>query len=378
MRIVVTGLVATYPLGGVTWDYLAYVDGFRRLGHEILYLEDTGGWFYRPDAQTFSDDPAPKLRYLVAALLFAFVSHALRAQDYPAKPIRWIVPYPPGGTSDFVARLMAQKLTEAWKQPVLIDNRGGANGNIGTEMVAKAPPDGYTLLLVANAFTINQSVYTNLTFDAERDFAPITTVLAQPNVLAVHPSLPVKSVKEFIGLARARPGELNYASGGTGNNNHLAAELFARMAGVRFTHVPYKGMSLGISALLTGEVHFTFATLVSVSPHIKSGRMRVLAVTSAERVHSMPELPTVAQAGVPGYEAASWVGVLVPAKTPQQIVAKLHQEIVRILKMPEVNEQIARTGAEVLANTPEQFAALIRGDIKRYSELTKAIGIRLN
>ena len=319
----------------------------------------------------------PWFSALVAALLFACTTGALRAQDYPTKPIRWIVPYPPGGTSDFVARLIAQKLTETWKHAVLIDNRGGANGNIGTELVAKAPPDGYTLLLVANAFTINQSVYANLTFDAERDFAPITAVLAQPNVLAVHPSLPVKSVKEFIALARARPGDLNYASGGAGNNNHLAAELFARMAGVRFTHVPYKGMSLGISALLTGEVQFTFATLVSVSPYIKSGRIRVLAVTSAERVSSMPELPTVAQAGVPGYEAASWVGVLVPAKTPERIVARLNQEIVRILKTPDVNEQIARSGAEVLAGTPEQVAGIIRGDLKRYSELTKAIGIKI-
>ena len=315
---------------------------------------------------------------LAIAALCALAPVPVAAQEYPTKPIRWIVPYPPGGTSDFVARLIGQKLTEAWKQPVLVDNRGGANGNIGTEMVARAAPDGYTLLLVANALTINQSVYSNLTFDAERDFTPITTILTQSNVIAVHPSLPVKSVKDFIALARSRPGELNYASGGAGNQNHLAAELFARMAGVKFTHVPYKGMSLGIAALLTGEVQFTFATLVSLAPYLKSGRVRVLAVTSSERVSSMPELPTVAQAGVPGFEASSWVGVLVPAKTPMPIVGRLHQEIVRILKTPDVNEQIARTGAEVAANTPEQFAAIIRSDIKRYSELTKAIGIRLN
>jgi tripartite-type tricarboxylate transporter receptor subunit TctC len=317
-------------------------------------------------------------RSLVVAVLSAMLAPAaVMAQEYPAKSIRWIVPYPPGGTSDVVARVIGQKLTEAWKQPVLVDNRGGANGNIGTEIAAKAPPDGYTLLLVANALTINQGLYSNLTFDAEKDFAPVTAVLAQPNVLAVHPSLPVNSVKEFIALARSRPGALNYASGGAGNNNHLAAELFARMAGIKITHVPYKGMSLGVAALLTGEVHFSFVTLISVSPHMKSGRLRVLAVTSAERVRSMPDLPTVAEAGVPGYEATSWVGVLVPAKTPRPIVLKLNQEIVRILKTPEVNEQITRAGAEVLAGTPEQFAAMIRGDLKRYSELTKAIGIRL-
>ena len=310
------------------------------------------------------------------AALFAWAPSF--AQDYPAKSIRWIVPYPPGGTSDFVARMIGQKLSDAWKQAVLIDNRGGANGNIGTEMVAKAPPDGYTLLLVANALTINQGLYSNLTFHAERDFAPVTTILTQPNVLAVHPSLPVKTVKEFIALARSQPGALNYASGGAGNQNHLAPELFARMAGVKFTHVPYKGMSLGIAALLTGEVHFTFATLVSVAPHLKSGRVRLLAVTSAERVATMPNLPTIAEAGVPGFEAASWVGVLVPAKTPQPIVTKLNQEIVRILRTPEVNEQIARTGADVLANTPEQFATIIRGDLKRYGELSKALNIRLD
>ena len=182
---------------------------------------------------------------------------------------------------------------------------------------------------------------------------------------------------EFIALARSNPSALNYASGGAGNQNHLAAELFARMAAVTFTHVPYKGMSLGIAALLTGEVHFTFATLVSVSPYLKSGRLRVLAVTSAQRVATMPDLPTVSEAGVPGYEATSWVGVLVAAKTPRAVVTRLNQEIVRILRTPDVNEQISRVGAEVLAGTPEQFAAIIRSDLKRYSELTKAIGIRL-
>ena len=317
---------------------------------------------------------------VLAALLaaFAFAPATVMAQEYPAKPIRWIVPYPPGGTSDVVARLIGQKLTEVWKQSVIVENRGGANGNIGTEVVAKAPPDGYTLLLAANALAINQGLYSNLTFDAERDFEPVTLVLGQPNVLAVHPSLPVKSVKEFIALGRAKPGAINYASGGAGNNNHLAAELFARMTGIKITHVPYKGMSLGVTALLTGEVHCTFVTVISVSPHMKSGRLRVLAATSAERVRTLPDLPTVAEAGVPGYEATSWVGVLVPAKTPRPIVRKLNQEIVRILKIPEINERIAHTGADVLASTPERFATIIRDDMKRYSELIKAIGIRLD
>ena len=316
--------------------------------------------------------------WLVLAAVGLLTPQALIAQEYPSKSIRWIVPYPPGGTSDFTARLIGQKLTDTWKQPVLIDNRGGANGNIGTEMAVKAPADGYTLLLVANALTINQGLYSNLTCDAERDLSPVTAILSQPTVLAVHPSLPVKTVKELIALGRSQPGALNYASGGAGNSNHLAAELFGRMSGVKVTHVPYKGMSLGIAALLTGEVHLTFASLVSVSPYINTGRLRVLAVTTLERVPALGNVPTVSEAGVPGFESNSWVGVLVPAKTPRTIVTKLNQEIVRILKTPEVNQQISKVGAEVLANSPEQFAKMIRDDIKRYGELTKAIGIRLD
>jgi tripartite-type tricarboxylate transporter receptor subunit TctC len=318
--------------------------------------------------------------WLLIAIVTAVQAPApVFAQEYPAKSIRWIVPYSPGGTSDFIARLLGQKLTEAWKQTVVIENRPGANGNIGTEVVAKAAPDGYTLLLVADALTVNQTLYPNLPFDAEKDFATVTTVLRQSLVLTVHPSLPVKSVKQFIALARARPAELNYSSGGSGNLNHIAAELFQSMAGVKLTHVPYKSMAPAISALLQGEVQLTFTTLVSVAPHLKSGRVRALGVSSRERNAALPDLPTISEAGVPSYEAGSWVGVLVPAQTPRPIVARLNQEIVRILRIPDVHEQISRSGAEVVANTPDEFAALIRTNVKKYAELIKRVGtIRLD
>ena len=300
-----------------------------------------------------------KQRWLLLIVLATAMPATLLAQVYPVKSIRWVVPYSPGGTSDFIARLIGQMLTDAWKQTVVIENRPGANGNIGTELVAKAAPDGYTLLLVADAITVNQNLYPNLPFDAEKDFAPVTTILRQSMVLTVHPSLPVKSVQQFIALARARPAELNYSSGGSGNVNHIAAELFQSMAGVKLTHVPYKSMAPAISALLQGEVQLTFTTMISVAPHFKSGRLRALGITSAERNAALPDVPTIAESGVAGYEAGSWVGVLVPAQTPRAVVTKLNQEIVRILRTPHVNEQISRTGAEVVANTPEEFAALI-------------------
>jgi tripartite-type tricarboxylate transporter receptor subunit TctC len=320
-----------------------------------------------------------KHHWLLLIVMAATVPATVLAQVYPVKSIRWIVPYSPGGTSDFIARLVGQMLTDAWKQTVVIENRPGANGNIGTELAAKAAPDGYTLLLVADALTINQTLYPNLPFDAETDFAPVTTILRQSLLLTVHPSLPVKSVKQIIALARARPAELNYSSGGSGNVNHIAAELFQSMAGVKLTHVPYKSMAPAISALLQGEVQLTFTTLVSVAPHLKAGRVRAIGVSSRERNAALPDVPTIAESGVAGYEAGSWVGVLVPAPTPRPIVTKLNQEIVRILKTPNINEQISRSGAEVVANTPEEFALLIRTNVKKYGELIRNVGtIRLD
>jgi tripartite-type tricarboxylate transporter receptor subunit TctC len=300
------------------------------------------------------------------------------AQAYPAKSIRWVIPYPTGGTSDFLARLIGQKLTEAWGQAVVIDNRTGANGNIGTEVAAKAAPDGYTMLLVASTFTMNPAVYPKLPFDSEKDFAAVTTLLWQPYLLAVHPSLPATSVKQLIELARAKPGEINYGSGGSGNATHIAAELFATMAKVKLTHVPYRGVGPAILAVLAGEVKLMWASSVPMQPHLKSGRIRVLGVTGRERIASMPDVPTVAEAGVPGYVEGNWQMVLVPAGTPRPVIAKMSQEIVRILKTPDVTAQILLTGSDLIASTPAESTAMMRADLKKYGDLIRTLDIRVD
>ena len=315
---------------------------------------------------------------LAAVVLAAVAPQLAVAQEYPNKPIRWVVPYPAGGTSDFLARLIGGKLTEVWGQTVVIDNRGGANGNIGTEVGAKAAPDGYTMLLVASTFTMNPAVYPKLPFDSEKDLVAVTTLLWQPYALAVHPSLPVSSVRQLVDLARAKPGEINYGSGGSGNATHIAAERFATMAGVELTHVPYRGVGPAILALLAGEVKLMWASSIAIQPHLKTGRIRVLAVTGRERIATMPDVPTVSEAGVKGYEEGNWQGVLVPAGTPRAIITKLNQEIVRILKMPDIRAQIALTGSDVIGDTPAEATALIKTDLKKYGDLVKALGIKVD
>jgi tripartite-type tricarboxylate transporter receptor subunit TctC len=318
-----------------------------------------------------------RLRLVTLAVAVLAAPATLRAQEYPVKPIRWIIPYPTGGTSDFLARIIGQKLTEAWKQPILVDNRSGANGNIGTDAAAKAPADGYTMLLVASTFTMNPAVSANLPFDSEKDFAPVTTILWQPYLFSVHPSLPVKSVKELIALARSRPGALDYGSGGVGNATHIASERFASMAGVKLNHVPYRGVGPAIAALLQGEVQILFASSVAVQPYIKSGRMRVLAVTGDKRIAQMSDVPTVSEAGVPGFIEGNWQAVLVPAKTPRPIINRLNQELVRIIRTPEIAAQIRQVGAEVIANSPDETGALIRTDLKKYAEVIKKLDIKM-
>jgi tripartite-type tricarboxylate transporter receptor subunit TctC len=317
-------------------------------------------------------------KWLVPVLLAAALAPAtVAAQEYPAKPIRWIIPYPPGGTSDFLARLIGQKMTESWKQTVIIDNRTGANGNIGTEAAARAPADGYTMLLVATTFAMNPSVYPNLPFDSERDFTAVTMILWQPYLLSVHPSMPVTSMKQLIALAKAKPGALDYSSGGVGNATHIAAERFAAIAGIKLNHVPYRGVGLSIPALLTGEVQMTMASSVAVAPYIKSGRIRILAVTGTRRVPTLPDVLTVAEAGLPGFEEGNWQCVLVPSKTPRPIINRLNQELVRIVKLPDITEQILRTGSDVIANSPEESSATVRQDIKKYAAVNKALNIKV-
>src|SRR5215212_3767627 len=280
---------------------------------------------------------------LCAFTLFAVTP--LLAQDYPSKPLRFIAPNLPGGPTDILARLIGQKLQESMGQPVIIENRAGAGGNIGTELAAKAAPDGYTLVTGNNAtFGANISLYKRLGFDPVKDFAPVIFVATQPNILVVHPSLPVKSVKELIALAKARPGQLNYSGSGVGAAAHLAAELFKSMTGTNIVHISYKSAAPALTDLMGGQTQLMFATALSVMPLIKSDRVRALAVTTSKRSRFLPELPTVAEAGVPGFEASTWHGVLVPAGTPAPIVEKLNAEINRMLQSADVRDKLAGLG----------------------------------
>jgi tripartite-type tricarboxylate transporter receptor subunit TctC len=314
----------------------------------------------------------------VAMLSIAAVGPGLAlAQEYPNKSIRFIVPFPPGGATDAFARTIGQKLNEAWGQPVVIDNRPGAGGNIGADAAAKSPADGYAIIIVGPSHGANISLYSKLSYDPIRDFTPITQVAAMQVFLVVHPSVPARSVKELITLARAKPGELQYGSGGNGSSNHLATELFKSLAKIDIAHVPYKGTE-SVIGILRGEVSLLFENLISVGAHIKSGKVRVLAVGGAKRFAAMPEVPTIAESGVPGYEMVLWYGVLAPAGTPKSIVAKLNSEMVKTLNLPDVRQRLSNQGAEAVGNTPEQFDALIKSEIKNWARVVKEAGLRVD
>lgn len=300
------------------------------------------------------------------------------AQEWPVKPIRFIAPNLPGGPTDILARLIGQKLAETLGQPVVIENRAGAAGNIGTEAAAKAPPDGYTLVTGNNAtFGANVSLYKRLGFDPVRDFTPVIQVATQPNILVVHPSLPATSVKELVALAKARPGQLNYSGSGMGAAAHLAAELFKSMTATNIVHIPYKSAAPALTDLIAGETQLMFATSLSVMQHIKANRVRALGVTTAKRSRFLPELPTIAEAGVPGFEASTWHGVLVPAGTPSAIVERLNTEINRMLQIADVRERLAAMGAEIVGGSAKEFADHIQREIPKWAKVVKAIGVQL-
>ncbi|HYK12618.1 MAG TPA: tripartite tricarboxylate transporter substrate binding protein [Burkholderiales bacterium] len=300
------------------------------------------------------------------------------AQEWPAKPIRFIAPNLPGGPTDILARLIGQKLAETLGQPVVIENRAGAAGNIGTEVAAKAPPDGYTLVTGNNAtFGANVSLYKRLGFDPVKDFTPIVLAATQPNILVVHRSLPVTNVKELIALAKARPGQLNYSGSGMGAAAHLSAELFKSMTATNIVHIPYKSAAPALTDLMAGETQLMFATSLSVIQHIKANRVRALGVTTAKRSRFLPELPTIAEAGVPGFEASTWHGVLVPAGTPGAIVERLNMEINRMLQLADVRERLAAMGAEVVGGSAKEFADHIQREIPKWAKVVKAIGVQL-
>ncbi|HVQ61348.1 MAG TPA: tripartite tricarboxylate transporter substrate binding protein [Burkholderiales bacterium] len=316
-------------------------------------------------------------RVLKTLALAAFAISAAHAEVYPAKPIRMIVAYPPGGGTDIVGRMVAQKLGETLGQSVVVENRGGASGNIGTEIAARAAPDGYTVLMgnvAPNA--INVSLFKNLPFDPVADFAPVSLVASTPNILVVHPSTPARSVKEVVALARSRPGVLNFASAGVGSSSHLAGELFRILAGADIVHVPYKGAGPAMVDVLSGQVQLYFATMPAAMPHVKSGKLVPIAVTSLKRSQALPDAPTIAESGVPGYEASTWYGLLAPAHSPDAAIARLHESVVKILGDAALRAKLADQGFEPVGDSPKEFAAYIRSEIAKWGKVIRDAGIR--
>ena len=319
--------------------------------------------------------------YLIPIALAGMIAGgSVTAQDYPSRPIRLVVGFPPGGGTDVMARLVTPRMTEAWGQQVVIDNRAGATGIIGTDLVAKAAPDGYTLLMghvATNA--IAWSLFAKLPFDPAKDFAPITRVSSVPHVLVVHPSVDVHSVKDLIALAKSKPGQLTFPSAGNGSTPHLAGEIFKTMTGINLIHVPYKGTGQSLQDLLGGQVQVGFDTTAAEITYVKAGRLRPLAVTTSKRIRSLPDVPTVAESGVPGYEVTTWYGLFAPAGTPPAVVRKIYTETARIVRLPDVKERLDGMGTEETTNaSPEEFAALVKTDIAKYAKVVKAAGLRID
>ena len=313
-----------------------------------------------------------------AALLILNAGQAA-AQDYPNKPVTLVVPFAPGGSSEVLARLIGQKLTESWKQQVVIDNKPGAAGNIAMELVQRSRPDGYTLILGhVGTLAVNPAMFAKLPYDPLHGFIPVAMIASVPNVVAVHPGVPVKSLKEFVDLAKAKPGTLNYGSAGNGSAGHLAMEYLRQVTQIELTHVPYKGTGPMTTDLLAGQTQATFTGALPLMPFIKEGKLRALAVGSAKRIPSLPEVPTVAESGYPGFETSQWYGILAPAKTPDAIVEKLSTEINRILKLPEVVDRLGSDGSVPRAMSPQEFAAFIAGEMKRWAVVVRTAGIKVD
>jgi tripartite-type tricarboxylate transporter receptor subunit TctC len=316
---------------------------------------------------------------LTAAAAAAVIGSPAYAQnDYPNKPVHIIVPFPAGSATDVLARTIGQKLTEKWNQGVIVENKPGAGGNLGTEIAAQASPDGYTILMGTVANAISATLYKKLNYDFLKDFAPVTMVATTPLVLVANPKFPANNVNEVISYAKAHPGQVNFSSGGTGTSNHLAGEMFKSMTGVNMVHVPYKGTPAAYTDLLAGQVSLMFDNIVAVMPHIKSGKLKPIAVTTAERVPTLPNVPTVSESGVPGFNAVSWIGAMVPAGTPKNIINKINTDMVAVLRMPDVQEKLAASGAELKPSTPEQLAEHIRKEIDKWGKAVNASGARVD
>jgi tripartite-type tricarboxylate transporter receptor subunit TctC len=316
-------------------------------------------------------------RTALAAAAFLCIG-AAHAQTYPAKTVRMVVPFPAGGATDIVGRLIAQKLSESWGHQVVVDNRGGAGGTIGSDAVAKSPPDGYTLLVgTSSTHAVAPSLYPKLAYDPVRDFAPVTLIANATILLAVHPSLPAKNVRDLIAIAKKQPNALSFASSGNGGISHLVGEQFKSVAGIQMLHVPYKGDSPALIDLVAGQVHLMFGTAVSFLPYVQAGRLNALAVTNPKRSPIVPNVPTVAESGLAGFEALQWFGVFVPAGASRDLVGKLNADIVRALKLPDVRERMTALGAEVVGSTPEQFAAFQKADTQKWAKVVKASGAKI-
>jgi len=323
-----------------------------------------------------------KVRATFALSLLLLVATAMSgpsaAQTYPDHPVRFVVPWAAGGGTDIFARVIGEKLHQSMGQPFVVENRAGASGNIGAAYVARATPDGYTIMLATITLATNPALYKNMEFDATKDFVPITLIAGVPHMLVVNPSVPAKNVKELIALAKQKPGKLNYSSAGIGSPFHIAAELFKETADVNIVHVPYKGGGPAIMDAVGGQVDMSFANLVAVLPMVKSGQLRALAVTSAKRSGAAPDVPTMAEAGLPGYDFSSWFGVLAPAGTPLDIVVKLNKEVIKALEDPDVKKQLTEQGADLVASTPEQFEAYLKSETVKWGKVIRAAGIQPN
>lgn len=316
------------------------------------------------------------IRACGAVALCALAAPASAQPVYPVKPVRLVVPFVPGGSTDFIARIMGQKLDEALGQQVIVENRAGAGGNIGLDYVAKSPPDGYTLIFGhVGTFGFGPSLYQKLPYDPVRDFAPIVLFAMVPNMLVVHPSLPARNVKELVALAKARPGRINYGSSGNGSASHLATEYFKLLSKTDITAIPYKGTGPLVTDVIAGEISLTITGVPPLYPHVQSGRLRALGVGSTKRLSLLPDLPTIAEAGVPGYESSTWFGPLAPARTPREIVVRLNAELMKILQRPDIRSRFAAEGVEGLGSTPEEFGAYIKAEIERWGRVIKAAGI---
>ena len=314
--------------------------------------------------------------WCAAALTLALACGTAAAAEFPTKSVRFIVPWPPGGGADFLSRVVAEKLSERWQRTVVVDNRGGAGGILGTELAVKAPADGYTWFLCTTPSTITPALHGKVSFDLMKDFMPVTLLASAPYVLAAHPSLPVKSVQELIAYAKSNPGRLSYSSSGNGSAPHLAGELFKTRAGIQMTHVPYKGTAPALADTIGGHVQLTFANLVPTQPQVKAGKLRGIAVTGAERVKQLPEVPTIAESGMPGFDVTVWYGIEVPAGTPKPVIALMSRDINHVLRLPDVAERLSREGATPMGGTPAEFGALIERELKKWAQAVRVSGAK--